>query len=802
MKNEVDAGYWLFRGLFVRNSELTSAKTISCTPPETDFQAFVSQILREFPANESFSAESILQQHPFLWNRHSCVIDLVYEEYCRLRSTGSDVTASEFAARYPGFQNSICRVIELDNFLQNQAAADSGAAFTAWPSEGDTIGGVTLIEQIGRGVLSRVFVGRQERLGNRHVVAKVCLKGAQEADLICQLDDPAIAVVYSADTVSQGPDPISVICMPYRTRATLHHVIERIYPCRISISAVNAPDIASVRRAVDFVNSADAGLAASSSEGCDRDSTFADLFIGWALQLSRAVVTAHSRGILHSDIKPGNILVLPDLTVQLLDFNLASQLNTSDSRHAGGTLPYMAPEQILELKSLRNPVQQMPSASEQTDIWGLCATLWHLASGSPPFGLTVDDGDREHAVDTMELRHREGLSADDIAIVGRIVSSEICSVLQRGLSTDPGIRICTARELVTAFRRSQRRRSSSDESRTSARHWKYGRHSRLVLAGLFLTAISVALAFRPPAKPDMDYVAVAARLQAEGKADAAGQLLAAANVRFPQDEGIAVGLTNLHLQRGKSHQALQTIRRIATADSSDYVRYLDLYLRCIALPVPREMGSVSVGEINNTEESFATEWMQHLNEWKLFQPATALGRSASINIACMYFEMGMFRECESVLRSLDQGQHSDSVERMALCLKIRSQLAATGTAQVDDLRQLSGRPTKSLSRSEATLLVRATLKKLAGSYRDDQLVRAELEHQLTTLLDEFVPLVVDARSLKSLFYDGRMKHFPDLLGKLNILSRVAPSRQENRLELLLISPADASSGAESQLTGT
>src|SRR6516162_5056657 len=97
-------------------------------------------------------------------------------------------------------------------------------------------------------------------------------------------------------------------------------------------------------------------------------------------KLARTVHHAHQRGILHRDIKPGNILLDPQGDPHLTDFGLARLLEVESSvtrtTEALGTPSYMAPEQA------RGDNAQLSSA---TDVYGLGAVLYQLLTGRPPF---------------------------------------------------------------------------------------------------------------------------------------------------------------------------------------------------------------------------------------------------------------------------------------------------------------------------------------------------------------------------------------------------------------------------------
>ena len=100
--------------------------------------------------------------------------------------------------------------------------------------------------------------------------------------------------------------------------------------------------------------------------------------------LARAVHHAHGRGVVHRDLKPGNILLGADGSPRIADFGLAKLLDASGGTGEGvvmGTASYMAPEQA-EGNSRH--------AGAAVDIWALGALLYEMLTGRPPFrGDTV-----------------------------------------------------------------------------------------------------------------------------------------------------------------------------------------------------------------------------------------------------------------------------------------------------------------------------------------------------------------------------------------------------------------------------
>jgi len=96
-----------------------------------------------------------------------------------------------------------------------------------------------------------------------------------------------------------------------------------------------------------------------------------------AMQIAGGLGSAHARNIVHRDIKPSNIIITKEKTVKIVDFGLAriaATVSATQSVTTTGTLPYMAPEQILG-----EPVDQ------RSDVWALGVILVQMLTGSHPF---------------------------------------------------------------------------------------------------------------------------------------------------------------------------------------------------------------------------------------------------------------------------------------------------------------------------------------------------------------------------------------------------------------------------------
>jgi Protein kinase domain len=193
---------------------------------------------------------------------------------------------------------------------------------------------------LGTGATSRVDKARDTLIG-RAVAVKTFGTGfgngfeqqfLREAQMVGQLSHPSIVQLYDVGT---NPDGTHYLVMEYVAGNTLEHLLTQ--------------SVVPLRRAC-----------------------------AWAADLANALSLAHRAGIVHGDIKTGNILVTEDSKVKLGDFGIARfAAQISGSGNVLGTPAYLSPEQI-----------QGEKQDQRSDLFSLGIVLYEMATGKRPFDGT------------------------------------------------------------------------------------------------------------------------------------------------------------------------------------------------------------------------------------------------------------------------------------------------------------------------------------------------------------------------------------------------------------------------------
>src|SRR5262249_38215735 len=117
-----------------------------------------------------------------------------------------------------------------------------------------------------------------------------------------------------------------------------------------------------------------------------RGLSYVDAVLWIGARLAGGLACAHDHGIVHSDLKPANILISNDGQPMLLDFSVAFDLRARArvAGYIGGTMPYMSPEQLMSVQS------RIASFDGRCDVYALGIILFELLTGRLPFGTERD----------------------------------------------------------------------------------------------------------------------------------------------------------------------------------------------------------------------------------------------------------------------------------------------------------------------------------------------------------------------------------------------------------------------------
>ncbi len=270
---------------------------------------------------------------------------------------------------------------------------------------GSELGHYRVVEKIGAGGMGEVYRARDEHLA-RDVAIKVLPPGTladesarkhfhKEALILSQLNHPNIATIHDFDT-QQGVD---FLVMEYISGITLSEEL--------------------------------AGGPLPEKE-----------VLSLGVQLAEGLAAAHEQGVVHRDLKPGNLRLSSDGRLKILDFGLAklwrpvtagaATESLSETQGIAGTLPYMAPEQLLG-----KPIDA------RTDIHAAGLVLYEMATGRHPFA----EVERSQLIGAILNE-----SPKSPAALNPNLSPELVRIIAKCLEKEPENRYQSAKDLAVDLR--------------------------------------------------------------------------------------------------------------------------------------------------------------------------------------------------------------------------------------------------------------------------------------------------------------------------------------------------------------
>ncbi len=285
-----------------------------------------------------------------------------------------------------------------------------GWAIESLPNTGEMWGEFELLGVLGTGAFAKVYLAKQHGLAGRLVALKLTFRKTHESHWLATLQHSAIVPIYSTHCA----DRVYGICMPFLGNTTLADLLHET-PRSVTVHKSNwwskskrnsfggggallttiqqrQGQIDTIVNTVGSAEESNAGQSVSTSSTTNRIANspasqnlsrcdYVDSICWIGAQLADALSYAHRSGVVHSDIKPANILVAFDGQPRLLDFNV-SYKGTSDGVVStdlplGGTIPYMSPEH-------RQALNNSAVVDARSDLFSLGVVLYEMLTGHLP----------------------------------------------------------------------------------------------------------------------------------------------------------------------------------------------------------------------------------------------------------------------------------------------------------------------------------------------------------------------------------------------------------------------------------
>jgi serine/threonine protein kinase len=370
------------------------------------------------------------------------VAELVDAFMARVRQ-GECPDVEEYTRRHPEVAEVLRQVLPALQLMRDVEAGELSPSVPAdsLPRE---LGDFRIVREVGKGGMGIVYEAEQLSL-RRRVALKVLPFAAtmdprhlqrfhNEARAAACLDHPHIVKVHAVGS-ERG---VHYFAMKFIEGQSLAELIAT-QPQGFSSERRPSSDRISHDRADDhrLPAATTQPLLVASTQSAPRDAAHFRRIAEWGIQAAEALEHAHSLGIVHRDIKPGNLMIDAAGKLWVTDFGLARTATDTSLTMTGdilGTLRYMSPEQALAKHGL---------VDHRTDVYALGATLYELLTLRP----AIEGKDRQEILRKIAFEEPPLSRSLD-----RAIPADLETIVLKAMAKEPADRYATAQELADDLR--------------------------------------------------------------------------------------------------------------------------------------------------------------------------------------------------------------------------------------------------------------------------------------------------------------------------------------------------------------
>jgi serine/threonine protein kinase/WD40 repeat protein len=370
-------------------------------------------------------------------------------EYLAALETGEEPDRAEFLARHPAIAEELTDCLEGLEFVHQlgpRTSPHDGSPEFSSSSAGHGVevplGDYRIVREIGHGGMGVVYEAVQLSLGRRVALKILPFAAALDARQLQRFKNEAQAAALLHHTnivpihgvgVERG---IHYYAMQFIEGKTLAALIEE-FRQKAGLKTVNGTVINSAADVATETPRQPATVSPS-SERASANLAFCRMAAGLGVQAAEALEHAHQSGVIHRDVKPGNLLVDGRGNLWITDFGLAHMQSHAALTMTGdlvGTLRYMSPEQALAKRVI---------VDHRTDVYSLGATLYELLTLEPVFR----GSDRQELLRQIAFEEPRKPRCLD-----RAIPPELETIVLKAIEKNPDERYATAQELADDLNR-------------------------------------------------------------------------------------------------------------------------------------------------------------------------------------------------------------------------------------------------------------------------------------------------------------------------------------------------------------